>query len=114
MTRYRFARGHVCGADELPQWIGPELLGDGRRMERWNADAADAYARAAVERVRAHGDEGYTADAEAYCLDQPDPFRAAALASLIALHAAKAADGGDGVAREHGAQVAFFQDWVLS
>ena len=114
MTEYRFARGHVCAAAELPQWIGPELLADGRRIERWNADAAEAYAHEAVERVRALGVTGYTRDAETYCLDQPDAFRGAALASLIALHAANAADGDDGIAREHAAQVAVFRDWVLS
>ena len=118
MTLYRFARPggveHDCREEDLPQWIGPELwLGD-RRVERWNADAADAYAHAAVDRVRQLGAAGYAVDAERYCLDQPDPFRAAALASLIAIHAAEKAGGEVAVRRERAAQAQFFRDSVLS
>ena len=114
MTAYRFARGHRCGEDELPQWIGPELWADGRRIEGWGVGAAEDYARAAIQRIRESWDPGYAPEAETWCLDTPDPFRAAALASLFGLHAARAAGGEVAITRERAAQVAFFRDRVLS
>ena len=126
--------GEACREQDLSLWIGPELWAVElvepvvetpvrleaagtrllERVERWDATAAEAYARAVVERVRALGAPDYAVDAERYCLDQPDPFRAAALGSLIAIHAAEKTGGEAAVALERASQTAFFSEHVLN
>jgi hypothetical protein len=131
--RWREGPADACREDDLPLWIAPELwavelrdpvaetpvkvaAGAARLVERvatWDAAAAEAFTRAAVERVRSLGLPDYARDAEAYCLDEADPFRAAALGSLIAIHAAERAGGELAVRRERHAQTGFFRDNVL-
>lgn len=123
----------ACREEDLPLWIAPELwavelrdpvaetpvkvsAGAARllhRVEAWDAQAAVAFADAGVQRVRSLGPPGYARDAEAYCLGRPDPFRAAALCSLIAIHAAEHAGGEPAVHRERRAQARFFRARVL-
>ena len=114
---------HACTPAQLPLWMAEELwtieLRDpvrftpakvvaraGRllvRVDRWDAEAASAFAADCTQRVRAlaarRADDrlaAYAADAEAYCLADPATPgrpRAAALAGMIAAHAFHTAGG---------------------
>src|SRR4051794_37740036 len=125
--RWREDGVDACRDEDLPLWIAAELwavelrapVAEGpvkvtagaarlvERVETWDDAAAEAFAHAAVERVRSLGVADYARDAEAYCLDQADPFRAAALGSLIAINAAQRAGGELAVRRERDAEARF-------
>ncbi|HEX2086070.1 MAG TPA: hypothetical protein VHF89_10340 [Solirubrobacteraceae bacterium] len=124
---------HACRVEDLPRWIerelwAVELRGDVvatrwklvapagrlvRRIEAWDDDAAAAFAGACIDRVRALGLPGYVEDAKAHCTGpraEEDRALAAAVAGVIAAHAAGEAGGADGVARERAAQAAWFRE----
>ncbi|HEX2086400.1 MAG TPA: hypothetical protein VHF89_12005 [Solirubrobacteraceae bacterium] len=130
---------HACRLEDLPRWIGRELwaveLRGGvletpykvvapagrlaRRIDAWDDRAAAAFAEACIERVRALAASGpaaiagYVQDAEANCLGpraDEDPPLAAAVAAVIAAHAAGDAGGAEAVARERATQVAWFRE----
>ena len=117
---------HACSVEQLPLWIAEELwaveLHDPvlempakvvgvagqlvARVEAWDADAAHAFIDETIARCDA---AGYAEDLRAYCIDSPDPFRAAALSTLIANRGAHAAGGDAAVHAERAAEVAFFE-----
>lgn len=129
---------HACRPEDLPRWIGQELWAvelrgdvvetpyklvapEGRLVERvagWDAAAAQRFAAACADRIRALADggppalAGYVEDAETHCLGSAcaeDPPLAAAVAATIGRHAAAAAGGDAAVDAERAAQVAWFR-----
>lgn len=129
-ARVCLAGVHACDLTHLPYWIGEELwevelagpvaergpklvAPAGRLVARvpgWDAAAASAFAADAAERIRGMDTAGFVADAEVFCSPEAaerDPFRTAAVSTVIAVEAAERAGGRDAVIAERARQSAW-------